>query len=40
MKKLLYLFLALLIIFGIYLVVNAVYHSGDKDYTTDPTVKI
>jgi hypothetical protein len=39
-KKLLYLLLALLILFGIYLIVNSVYHSGDSDYTTDPTIKM
>jgi hypothetical protein len=38
--KFLYFILALIILFGVYLIANAVYHSGDKDYTTDPTVKM
>lgn len=40
MKKILYFLLTLFILFGIYLIANSIYHGGDEDYTTDPTVKM
>ena len=40
MKKLVYFLLVLLILFGLYLIVNSVIHSGDDNYTTDPTIKM
>lgn len=40
MKKFIYILLALLILFGVYLIGFSIYHSGEPEYMADPTTKI